>query len=114
MRELLHENGSCFVQIGDENVHRVALVMDDIYGAENRMATISYETGGGTSAKTLPKGADYLLWYAKERRLVKYRQLYETLTRREIIEFFSSYAMVEQADGHCRPLTPEERFDPSH
>ena len=41
-RELLHESGSCFVQIGDENIHRVGMVMDDIFGAENRMATISY------------------------------------------------------------------------
>ncbi len=41
-RELLHESGSVFVQIGDENVHRVGLVMDEIFGAENRMATISY------------------------------------------------------------------------
>ena len=111
-RELLHESGSCFVQIGDENVHRVSVVMDDIFGAENRLATIAYATNGGSSAKTLPKVADYLLWYAKDRKLAKYRQLYEPLTRREIIEFFSSYAMVELADGHCRQLTPEERFNP--
>ena len=43
---------------------------------------------------------------------MKYRQLYELLTRREIIEFFSSYVMVELADGECRKPTPEERFDP--
>ena len=112
-RELLHENGSCFVQIGDENVHRVGVVMDDIFGAENRIATVSYATTGGSSANTLPQVADYLLWYAKDRKQAKYRQLYEPLTRREIIEFFSSYAMVELADGTCRKLTPEERFDPS-
>ena len=111
-RELLHESGSCFVQIGDENVHRVGVVLDDIFGAENRMATISYATTGGSSANTLPQVADYLLWYAKDRKRVKYRQLYEPLTRREIIEFFSSYAMVELADGTCRKLAPEERFDP--
>ena len=52
-RELLHESGSCFVQIGDENVHRVSVVMDDIFGAENRLATIAYATNGGSSAKTL-------------------------------------------------------------
>ena len=111
-RDLLHESGSCFVQIGDENVHRVGVVMDDIFGAENRMATISYATTGGSSTNTLPQVADYLLWYAKDRKQAKYRQLYEPLTRREIIEFFSSYAMVELADGTCRKLTPQERFDP--
>ena len=111
-RELLHESGSCFVQIGDENVHRVGVLMDEIFGAENRMATISYATTSGSSASTLPRIADYLLWYAKDGHRVKYRQLYEPLARREIIELFSSYAMVELPDGTCRKPTPEERFDP--
>ena len=111
-RELLTESGSCFVQIGDENVHRVGVVLDEIFGAENRVATISYATTSGSSAKTLPEVADYLLWYAKDKARVKYRQLYEKLTRREIVEFFSSYAMVEMPDGTCRKLTQMERFDP--
>jgi len=112
-RELLHESGSCFVQIGDENVHRAGMVMDEIFGAENRVATISYATTGGSSTNTLPQVADYLLWYAKDRARVKYRQLYEPLTRAEIIEFFSSYVMVELPDGECRKPTPEECFDPN-
>ena len=66
-RELLHESGSCFVQIGDENVHRAAAVMDEIFGAENRMATVSYATTGASSTSALPEVADYLLWYAKDR-----------------------------------------------
>ena len=70
-RELLAESGSCFVQIGDENVHRVSMVMDDIFGAENRMATISFATTSGSSATHLPEVADYLLWYAKDRAQVK-------------------------------------------
>ena len=111
-RELLHESGSCFVQIGDENIHRVGMVMDDIFGAENRMATISYATTGGSSTSTLPQIADYLLWYAKDRKRVKYRQLYEPLTRREVVEFFSWHVMVELPDGQCRRPTPEECFDP--
>ena len=111
-RELLHESGSCFVQIGKENVHRAGVVMDEIFGAGNRVATISYATTGDSSAKTLPEVADYLLWYAKDRQRAKYRQLYEPLTRAEVIEFFSSYVMVELPDGQCRKLDPEERFDP--
>ena len=110
--ELLHESGSCFVQIGDENVHRVGMLMDEIFGAENRVATISYATTGASSASTLPEIADYLLWYAKDRQRLKYRQLYEPLTRPEIIEFFSSYAMVELPDGQCRKITAEERLAP--
>jgi len=111
-RELLHTSGSCFVQIGDENVHRVGLVMDEIFGAENRVATISYATTSGSSTSTLPEVADYLLWYAKDQKQVKYRQLDEKLTRAEIIKHFSSYAMVELPDGECRKLTSEERSDP--
>lgn len=111
-RNLLHESGSCFVQIGDENIHRVGIVMDEIFGAENRVATISYATTSGSSANTLPEVANYLLWYAKDRACLKYRQLYESLTRAEIIEFFSSYVMVELPDGTCRKPTSEERFDP--
>ncbi len=111
-RELLHESGSCFVQIGHENVHRVGVVMDEIFGAGNRVATISYATTGSSSANTLPQSADYMLWYAKDRKHVKYRQLYEPLTRAETIEFFSWHAMVELPDGQCRKPTPEECFDP--
>ena len=111
-RELLHESGSCFVQIGDENVHRVGLVMDDIFGAENRLATISFATTSGSSTSHLPQVADYLLWYAKDKDQVKYRQLYEPLTRSEVIESFSWHVMIELPDGQCRKPTPEESFDP--
>ena len=111
-RELLRESGSVFVQIGDENVHRVGVLMDEIFGAANRVATISYATTGGSSASTLPQVADYLLWYARDRARMKYRQLYEPLTRAEVIESFSWHAMVELPDGGCRKPTPEERFDP--
>ncbi len=112
-RDLLHESGSCFVQIGDENIHRVGMVMDEIFGAENRIATITYVTTSGSSAKTLPQIADYLLWYARDAKKVKHRQLYESLDRRDVIEFFSSYVMVELPDGTCRKLTNQERFDPN-
>ena len=111
-RELLTESGSVFVQIGDENVHRVSLLLDEIYGRENRIATISFATTSGSSAKLLPEVSDYLLWYAKDAKRAKYRQLFETLNRRELIEYMSSYAKVELPDGSTRKLTTEERFDP--
>ena len=112
-RELMTESGSCFVQIGDENVHRVALVMDEVFGTENRMATISYATSGSSSTKYLPEVGDYLLWYAKDKTQIKYRQLYEELNRAGIAELFTPIAgMVELPDGSCRRLTSEERYDP--
>ena len=112
-RELMTESGSCFVQIGDENVHRVALVMDEVFGAKNRMATITYATTSGSSTKYLPEVGDYLLWYAKSKDQAKYRQIYEQLSRAEIAELFTPIAgMVELPDGTSRRLTDLERFDP--
>ncbi|MEI6652239.1 MAG: site-specific DNA-methyltransferase [Chlorobiaceae bacterium] len=111
-RDLLTESGSIFVQIGDENVHRVGVVLDEVFGAANRIATITFATTSGSSASALPQVADYLLWYAKDQTKVKYRQLYEPLIRTEIIEYFNWHAMVELPDGSCRKLLDHERFDP--
>ena len=111
-RELLTPSGSCFVQIGDENIHRVGLLMDEIFGYHNRISTITFRPAASSSTKTLPEVSNYLLWYAKDKPNVKYHQLYEPLNRREIIGLFSSYAFVELANGSPRRLTNEERFDP--
>ena len=111
-RELLSESGSVFVQIGDENVHRTGVMMDEVFGAKNRVATISYATTGGSSANTLPQVANYLLWYGRDKTRAKYRQLYEQLTRKEIVDQMSWHAMVELEDGTCRKLTPDEKNDP--
>ena len=113
-RDLLHESGSIFVQIGDENVHRVSMILDEVFGAENRMATITFATTAGAATVHLPQVADYLLWYTKDKKQVKYRQLYEHLTRSEILEFFSPFGNdgIELADGTTRKPTDAERFDP--
>ncbi len=111
-RELLTDSGSCFVQIGDENIHRVGLLCDEVFGATNRVTTISFVTTGGSSAKTLPDVASYLLWYAKYKDQVKFLQPYETLKRPEKINLFSWHAQVELADGSTRKLTSQERCNP--
>ena len=111
-RELLTPSGSCFVQIGDENVLRVGLLMDEIFGAENRVTIISYATTGGSSANTLPDVANYLLWYAKDRSQIKYHQLFEGLNRKEMVKHFSSYCFVELQDGTTRKLHKEEVANP--
>ena len=111
-KRLLHKSGSCFVQIGKENVHRAGVVMDEIFGAENRIATISYATTGGSSALTIPEVADYLLWYARDQKHVKYHQLYEPLSRAEVVDFFNWHVMVELPDGKTRPLTEKEKLAP--
>ena len=112
MRELLADSGSLFMQIGDENAHRAAILLDEVFGAETRVATIPYATSGSSSAKTLPSVADFLLWYAKDKQQIKYHQLYEPLTRAEKIGHMNWDAMVELADGTTRPLEQEEKADP--
>ena len=111
-RELLTDSGSFFLQISQENVHRLALLLDEVFGAGNHVATIMFAKAGSTSAKALPEVNDYLLWYCKDKGLVKYRQIYEPLNRAEVIRHFSSYAMLELPDGTERSLTAEEREDP--
>ena len=73
---LLHETGSIFVQINDENVHHVREVCDEIFGPENFVRMIFYATTSGLGQKLLDKCGDYVIWYAKNINLVKYNQLY--------------------------------------
>lgn len=79
-RELLTESGSCFVQISDENVHLVRNLMDEVFGSENFVSQIIYKktTGAGSPGElTAPASvADYIIWYAKDRSIYKYRKLF--------------------------------------
>ncbi len=111
-RALLRDSGSFFLQIGTENVHRLAVVLDEVFGPENRVATIAFAKSGATSAKHLSQVADWLLWYAKDRDQVTYHQIYGPLTRKQKLEHMTSYAMVELPDGSCRDLAHTERLDP--
>ena len=111
-RALLTESGSFCMQIGPANVHLLAVLLDEVFGAENRVATISFAKSGGTASKTLPEVADYLLWYAKDKKTLRFRQLFESLSRAEKIDYMSSYVMVELPDGSVRNLSDEEKIDP--
>ena len=74
-RDLLTESGSIFVQIGDENVHRVRALMDEVFGEGNNVSQISFSKTTGFSSKNLSNVVDHLLWYAKDINTIKYRQL---------------------------------------
>ena len=75
-RELLADSGSIFVQIGDENVHRVRAVLDEVFGAENVISVICLRKTGGQEAKLISNVSDYIVWFAKSISHAKYRQLY--------------------------------------
>jgi len=107
-RELLTETGSVFVQIGDENVHLVRNVMDEVFGTENFVCQIFFRKKlmplGG---KTLETMGDYLLWYARDRENVRYRQLYAWSEP----DPSARWTGLELNDGVRRPLTTDERAD---
>ena len=110
-RELLHESGSVFVQISDENVHHVREILDEVFGPKNLVATICYKKPGQRSSDTLPVLTDFVLWYARTKERIKYNQLYVEKTLAG--EGGSHYNQVELQDGTVRPITKEERAKPS-
>ena len=105
-RDLLAESGSVFVQIGDENVHRVRALMDEVFGQDNFVSSIWYKKSAFDASNILSNVFDTVLWYSKTSR-PKVRRLYGTRTfRNSDPQFFDS---VQLADGSRRQLTREER-----
>lgn len=105
-RELLHDSGSCFVQISDENVHLVRCLMDEAFGSANFVSLISYVTTSGIPGVRLSRAGDYLLWYAKDVPSLKYRQLFAE--KRLGNDAAAEYRWVHLTDGTNRSLTADE------
>jgi adenine-specific DNA-methyltransferase len=76
MRDLLTESGSIFVQIGDENVHRVRTLMDEVFGEDNFVREIVVAKTAGLGSGYLPASVDFILWYARRIEAVKVRDLH--------------------------------------
>lgn len=74
-RDLLHYSGSIFVQIGDENVHRVRAVMDEVFGIDNFISQIGYHSTSGSTSDYLSNPKNYVLWYGKNSEKTKFRKL---------------------------------------
>jgi adenine-specific DNA-methyltransferase len=115
-RDLLTESGSIFVQIGDENVHRVKCLLDEVFGDENFCSLISFQKTAAVSspdARTNVIGSlgDYILWYGKSVDRIKYRQPY---LRKGVGEGAGgAYKTVLEPNGTKRPIANEELEDPS-
>jgi len=105
-RELLTESGSVFVQISDENVHHVRELMDEVFGAGNFVALILYRRGGFQTSTTLPRTFDYILWYAKSHKSIKFRPLYVRISREEW--FRGQQKWLELPDGTRRKWDESE------
>jgi adenine-specific DNA-methyltransferase len=115
-RELLQDSGSVFVQISDENVHRVRMLMDEVFGAEHFCAEISFAKTTGASSpwayvNVLATTNDFVIWYAKHRPSLKYRQLYWEKSASGLGG--TGYSRVQLPSGERRAMSPEERENPS-
>ena len=111
-RELLTDSGSIFVQISDENVHRVRCLLDEIFGDTNFVSTITWTRTNMTSSTSLASVSDYILWYAKDKKMVKYRQLWMEWDERIADPLLKSYTQVELEDGARRGMTRYEQENP--
>jgi len=110
-RDLLTESGSVFVQIGDENVHRVRGLMDEVFGDSNFLGMIAFKKTGSETAGFLGSTVDYLLWFGKNKDMTKYRGLLKEKVPGQ--EGAVEYTNLELPSGQIRKLTPVEMTDPS-
>lgn len=109
-RELLSPTGSLFVQISDDNVHRVRVLLDEVFGSDNFLSEIVFAKTGTADSEILPVTHDFLLWYARDKTQVKTRPLY--VARNERTEG-GTFTWVELPDGSSRRMTKEERDYPA-
>ncbi|MDO9566562.1 MAG: site-specific DNA-methyltransferase [Candidatus Desulfaltia sp.] len=105
-RELLTETGSAFVQIGDENVHLVRSVMDEVFGSENFVVSIILQKTPSHEGNLVEAINDYILWYAKNKESVKYRPLFEPWNIQDLRP--TKFKKVRLPDGSARGMTREE------
>jgi adenine-specific DNA-methyltransferase len=109
-RDLLSESGSIFVQIGDENVHRVRALMDEVFGDENFKSLIQFTSNSGLAqADGLATVGDYVLWYARNKKNIKFRTQY--IERPLTPAAIAAYSMMELPDGSRRRVTNQEKLD---
>jgi adenine-specific DNA-methyltransferase len=105
-RELLTDTGSLFVQMSDTNLHLVRCLLDEVFGAENFVSQITFQTTSGFASNTLATLGDFLLWYAKDADRVKVRHLYE---QQETIPGEGNARWILLPDGTYRGVSAAER-----
>jgi len=105
-REMLAHTGSIFVQISDENLHRVRALMDEVFGASNFIAQISFFKTTSQSSDFLSSPVDYLLWYAKDKPACRYTSIFR---EKELGgDGAGQYTWIELKDGSRRRMSEDE------
>src|SRR3989338_5099390 len=103
--DLLSESGSCFVQIGDENIHLVRSILDETFHSENFIGLITFRKKNMQfGAKYIEGMTDYLLWYAKDKTKTKYHPLFQS----KDVQGASRWNWIELPDGTNRTMSNEE------
>jgi len=103
-RDLLTDSGSIFVQIGDENVHRVRSLMDEVFGDESFVTIITFKKTAGLGKGQMPEVTDFILWYTKHKESVKRRLLFESKNP----ESDPAYSIVKESVGQFRRIKSGE------
>jgi adenine-specific DNA-methyltransferase len=106
-RDLLTESGSIFVQIGDENVHRVRAVMEEVFGEENFVTIITMKKTAGLGKGLMAEVTDFVLWFAKNRDVTKRRLLFEKKDPAND----QAYSLAKETVGVFRRVLPDESLD---
>lgn len=104
-RDLLHESGSCFVQIGEENLHLLRNVLDDIFLRDNFCSQITFAKTSGFAASGLASVSDYVLWYAKSKERMKFRPLF---VKRSVKTISEQFKFLETPSGEIVRLNKEQ------
>jgi adenine-specific DNA-methyltransferase len=111
-RDLLADSGSIFVQIGDENVHRVRAVMDEVFGEDNFCRLVFFKKTAGDTSVVMPSMGDFIVWYAKSTPSLKFRPV---LTLKELGEGAGGQYnwLLDPESGEARRMMAEEKANPS-
>jgi adenine-specific DNA-methyltransferase len=107
VRDLLADSGSIFLQIGDENVHRVRTVMDEVFGDENFITIITVKKTAGLGKGLMAEVTDFVLWYAKSKESAKRRLLFTD----KAPESDAAYSLIKETVGHFRRIANNETVD---
>jgi adenine-specific DNA-methyltransferase len=111
-RELMTASGSLFVQIGDENVHLLRAILDEVFGSQNFVQLIAYKRLGMMVGETIQSSAHFLIWYAKDKSAAKFRKLFTEQTAG--VGSGDHYTQLENRNtGAIRAFTAQERQNPN-
>lgn len=103
--ELLTPTGSLIVQISDENLHLVRNLMDEVFGIDNYVSIIAFKKTLPLGSSGLPSITDYLVWYAKDKKEMKFNPLFEF----KPLGSGTGYTWIEEPNGKRRKMNKEEK-----